>query len=49
MASDPCVIDTLKQAFGRISSGELHFGKVNENNPPDKEELKSIYEELKKI
>ena len=49
MTSDPYVIDVLKQAFGRVSSGELHFGQVSINNPPDKAELISMYSELEKI
>ena len=49
MASDPCVIDTLKQVYGRVPSGELHLGQVSINNPPDKTELISMHSELEKI
>lgn len=49
MAADPCEIDTLKQVFGRVSSGELHLGQVSINNPPDKTELVSICSELERI
>lgn len=46
MASNPDVIDKLKVIFGRLSSGQLHYGQVSTENPPDKQELLDIQSEL---
>lgn len=46
MASNHEMIDDLKRIFGRVSSGQLHVGQVSSNNPPDKQELLQLYNEL---
>lgn len=46
MASNQEMIDDLKRIFGRVSSGQLHVGQVSSNNPPDKQELLQLYNEL---
>ncbi|NLD16667.1 MAG: AAA family ATPase [Tissierellia bacterium] len=46
MATDPSVIDELKNAFGRVSSGQLHYGQVSSINPPNKEELQKLHDKL---
>lgn len=46
MASNQEMIDDLKRIFGRVSSGQLHVGQISSNNPPDKQELLQLYNEL---
>lgn len=46
MASNHEMIDELERIFGRVSSGQLHVGQVSLNNPPDKQELLQLHEEL---
>lgn len=46
MASNHGMIDDLKRIFGRVSSGQLHVGQVSSNNPPDKQELLQLHNEL---
>ena len=46
MASNQKMIDDLKRIFGRVSSGQLHVGQVSSNNPPDKQELLQLHNEL---
>lgn len=49
MSKEPNIIDDLKRIFGRVSSGYLHYGQVNLNNPPNKEELQNFLYRLKEI
>lgn len=49
MVTDPSVIDELKSAFGRVSSGQLHYGQVSSSNPPNKEELQKLHDKLLSI
>lgn len=46
MASNHEMIDDLKRIFARVSSGQLHVGQVSSNNPPDKQELLQLHNEL---
>ena len=46
MASNHQMIDDLKRIFGRVSSGELHIGQVSSNNPPEKQELLQLHQDL---
>lgn len=46
MASNHEIIEDLHRIFDRVSAGELHIGQQSSNNPPDKQELIKMYEDL---
>lgn len=46
MASNHEIIEDLHRIHGRVSAGALHIGQQSSNNPPDKQELIAIYEDL---
>ena len=43
------IIDILHTIHGRCSGGALHNGTESEENPVDKDELKSMLKEIKNI
>mgnify|MGYP000884652961 CR=1 FL=1 len=47
--NDPKKIERLHNIHGRCSGGELHNGTESEENPVDKDELKSMLQEIKNI
>lgn len=47
--NDPITIEKLHNIHGRCSGGALHNGTESEENPVDKDELKSMLQEIKDI
>ena len=47
--NDPITIEKLHNIHGRCSGGALHNGTEREENPVDKDELKSMLQEIKDI
>ena len=47
--NNPTTIEKLHNIHGRCSGGALHNGTESEENPVDKDELKSMLQEIKDI